>query len=124
MSHRINLGRKIISDKSYLFDLETLSQVKKLEPINNGIKIVYDENYTIGNENIILVKSENSSNIFLNEKSNDSVVIKSLTNTTIKTSTKIDEYYDEISIGKGACVELMRIENYWYILSSDGIKLS
>ena len=33
------------------------------------------------------------------------------------------EDWDEISIGKGACVELQNVNGVWYILSSDGIKM-
>ena len=50
--------------------------------------------------------------------------IKSLTNVTIScTENKIDEEYEEIVIGKGACVEFYLLENNWYIVSSDGLKL-
>jgi len=37
--------------------------------------------------------------------------------------SKIDEQYDEVEIGKGACVEFHFIGGNWYILSSDGLKL-
>jgi hypothetical protein len=36
---------------------------------------------------------------------------------------KIDDEYDEILIDKGACVEFQFIENGWYIMSSDGLKI-
>jgi hypothetical protein len=36
---------------------------------------------------------------------------------------RIDEDWDEIHIGKGACVELQNIQGLWYVLSSDGLKL-
>jgi len=35
----------------------------------------------------------------------------------------IDEEWDEISIEKGACVEFVFINQHWYILSSDGLKI-
>jgi hypothetical protein len=35
----------------------------------------------------------------------------------------IDEEWDEISIEKGACVEFVFINQTWYILSSDGLKI-
>ena len=36
---------------------------------------------------------------------------------------EFDDEFDEIIIDKGACVEFYNIENGWYILSSDGLKL-
>lgn len=125
MSYRKNFGRKQIGDKSYLLkDLETLSAVKKIDIIDYSTKIVTNEKYTVTNENLLLVKTEGSATIILDENSSEIVTIKSLTNTTIKTNdSKIDEYYDEITIGKGACVEIQKIQGNWYVLSSDGIKL-
>jgi hypothetical protein len=134
MSFRRNLGVKKISDKNFLFDLTTLSTIKKLEPINNTkktetidnpIKTVNSKEYTVSNESVLLVKTEESSTIFINENSNDYIVIKSLTNTTIKpVNSTIDEEYEELNIGKGACVELLKIDGNWYVISSDGIKMS
>jgi hypothetical protein len=37
---------------------------------------------------------------------------------------KIDEEYDEILIDKGACVEFRFCAGVWYIISSDGLKMS
>ena len=37
---------------------------------------------------------------------------------------KIDEEFDEIEMGRGACVEFRFCGNSWYILSSDGLKQS
>jgi len=122
-SFRRNLGRKQVSDKNYLFDLETLNQIKKIEPVSNNTKIVHTEQYSVTNEDLLLVKTKDSAIIYLNENSSDFIIIKSLTNTTIKpTNSKIDELYDELSIGVGACVELQKIENSWYVMSSDGVK--
>ena len=36
---------------------------------------------------------------------------------------KIDEEYDEVRIGKGACVEFILIDGNFYIVSSDGLKM-
>lgn len=125
MSFRKNFGKKQIGDKNYLDpQMITLSAVKDIEVIDNTIKVVSQPSYTITEENLILVKNVDNSVITINENSIDYITIKSLTNVTIKpTDSKIDEYYDELSIGKGACVELQRIQNGWYIISSDGIKL-
>jgi hypothetical protein len=124
MSFRRNLGRKQVSDKNYLLDLETLSKIRKIEPVTNITKVVYTQQFTVNNEDLLLVKTNESATIFLNEDSNDFVTIKSLTNTTIRPiNSKIDEDYDELTIGKGACVELQKIDGGWYIMSSDGIKM-
>jgi len=124
MSFRRNLGRKQVSDKNYLLDLETLSKIRKIEPVTNITKVVYSQQFTVNNEDLLLVKTNESATIFLNENSNDFVTIKSLTNTTIRPiNSKIDEDYDELTIGKGACVELQKIDGGWYIMSSDGIKM-
>jgi hypothetical protein len=124
MSFRRNLGRKQVSDKNYLLDLETLSKIRKIEPVTNITKVVYTQQFTVNNEDLLLVKTNESATIFLNENSNDFVTIKSLTNTTIiPINSKIDEDYDELTIGKGACVELQKIDGGWYIMSSDGIKM-
>jgi ribosomal protein S8E len=135
MSFRKNLGKKQVSKKNYLFDLQTLSTIKKIEPetvltretsVSNDtiIKIVDTSEFNVSNEDLLLVKTNESVTIFLYENSNNFVTIKSLTNTTIKPiNSKIDEEYDELTIGKGACVELHKIEGYWYIISSDGIKM-
>ena len=69
MSFRKNLGRKQISDKNYLFDLETLSKIKKVEPVSFNTKIVYTEQYSVTNEDLLLVKTKESVTIFLNENS-------------------------------------------------------
>jgi hypothetical protein len=37
---------------------------------------------------------------------------------------KIDEEYDELFIDKGACVEFRFCAGVWYIISSDGLKMS
>ena len=37
---------------------------------------------------------------------------------------KIDDEYDEILIDRGACVEFAYVAGGWYILSSDGLKMS
>jgi len=42
----------------------------------------------------------------------------------IPDNNSIDEEYDEINIEKGACVEFRLVMNNWYIMSSDGLKLS
>jgi hypothetical protein len=126
-SFRKNFGIKTIGDKNfYNKQLETLSAVNRnvVKPTINPIKVVTTPEFTVTEESIILTKNIEECLINLNNNSNDSVVIKSLTNTSIKPiNSKIDEIYDILTIGKGACVELQKIDGGWFILSSDGIKL-
>lgn len=126
-SFRRNLGIKSVSDKNYLNkQMETLSAINRqvVKPTTNPIKVVTSPEFTVTEEQLILTKSVEECLINLNNNSNNSIVIKSLTNTTIRPiNSKIDEQYDELIIGKGACVELLRIDGNWYVLSSDGIKL-
>jgi len=127
-SFRRNFGIKSVSDKNYLNkQMETLSAINRqvVKPTTNPIKVVTSPEFTVTEEQLILTKSVEECLINLNNNSNNSIVIKSLTNTTIRPiNSKIDEQYDELIIGKGACVELLRIDGNWYVLSSDGVKLS
>jgi hypothetical protein len=60
----------------------------------------------------------------LDSNTTEHIIIKALTKVFIRPSSgKIDEYYDEIFIDWGACVEFYMLENNWYIVSSDGLKL-
>ena len=82
-------------------------------------KVVKEENYTTGEEMLVIVKDIESSEL------NQSVIIKSLTTTLIKPDLgKIDEEWDELQLDKGACVHLSFVEGNWYIISSDGLKLN
>lgn len=86
--------------------------------------IISDEIYKTKGENLIIVKDVNQSKIKLDSTTTDKIKIKTLTNCTIIPDiNRIDEEWDEISVGKGACVELQHVGGVWYILSSDGMKL-
>jgi hypothetical protein len=86
--------------------------------------IISDEIYKTKGENLIIVKDVNQSKIKLDSTTTDKIKIKTLTNCTIIPDiNRIDEEWDEISVGKGACVELQNVGGVWYILSSDGMKL-
>ena len=90
----------------------------------NNKKIVSESSYTTNGEDFILVKGIEHSKLILNNSNTEHIIVKSLTNVTIScTENKIDEEYEEIVIGKGACVEFYLLENNWYIVSSDGLKL-
>lgn len=86
--------------------------------------IVTDEYYKTNGESVIIVKDVSDCTIELDSSTTDRIKIKTLTNCTLlPDSGRIDEDWDEISVGRGACVELQNIGSVWYILSSDGIKL-
>jgi hypothetical protein len=109
------LKRKEFGDKQY-FDPEN----KKIETK----RIVKDSSYTTNGESLILVKDVDECRIILDGNTTEHIIIKTLTKVYINASrNKIDEYYDEIFIDKGACVEFYLLEDNWYIVSSDGLKL-
>ena len=86
--------------------------------------IVSDEYYQTKGENLIIVRDVLQSKIKLDSTTTDKVKIKTLTNCVILPDVgRIDEDWDELSVGRGACVELQNVSGVWYILSSDGIKM-
>ena len=121
------LVRKKIGDKTYNFNNhKEIEYVEKLIPLVPEFlkKVVTESSYTTNGEDLILIKDTNHCNLVLDNSKSDHIIIKVLTNVTITPSIgKIDEYYDELNISKGACVEMVLIENNWFIISSDGIKL-
>ena len=93
-----------------------------LEEIN---KIVSDSLYTTNNENLIVIKGVEFSEITLDSTKSKKITIKSLTQCLIKSDVGlIDEEWDELLLEKGACVQFQFVEGNWYILSSDGLKMS
>ena len=86
--------------------------------------IVSDEIYKTNGENLLIIKDVAQTKVKLDSTTTEKIKIKTLTNCTIMPDIgRIDEDWDEISIGRGACVELQNVNGIWYILSSDGIKL-
>ena len=83
-----------------------------------------DEIYKTNGENLLIVRDVAQSKVKLDSTTTDKIKIKTLTNCTIIPDIgRIDEDWDEISIGRGACVELQNVNGIWYILSSDGLKM-
>ena len=121
------LIRKKIGDKTYNFNNhKEIEYIEKLIPLVPEFlkKVVTESSYKTNGEDLILIKNTEHCNLVLDNSKSDHLIIKVLTNVTITPSIgKIDEYYDELNISKGACVEMVLIENNWYIISSDGIKL-
>lgn len=86
--------------------------------------ILLEKNHITNGEDLIIVKTVGGSEILLNSETTNRIIIKSLVSVLIKPNTgKIDEEWDELSLEKGACVQLQFIQDHWYILSSDGIKM-
>jgi hypothetical protein len=110
---------------SIIKSIPTQKRVNGMVVSASEISIVSERDYSTDGEDCIIVKGVESSNITLNSRTTDHVVIKALTKITIKPNIgKIDEEYDEIVAEKGACVEFRFCEGNWYILSSDGLKQS
>lgn len=87
--------------------------------------IVIEPEYKVSGEACIVVKGISECVLTLDSQASDHVVIKSLTNLIVKPDfNRIDEEYDEVALGKFACVEFKFIRDTWYILSSDGLKNS
>ena len=86
--------------------------------------IVSDEFYSTRGELLIVVRDVSHCKIKLDSTTTDKIKIKTLTNCVIIPDIgRIDEDWDEISVGRGACVELQNVGGIWYILSSDGLKM-
>jgi len=121
------LVRKKIGDKTYnIKQHKEIEYFEKLIPLVPEFlkQVVTESSYKTNGEDLILIKNAEHCNLVLDNSKSDHLIIKVLTNVTITPSIgKIDEYYDELNISKGACVEMVLIENNWYIISSDGIKL-
>lgn len=106
--------------------------VLKPKPLRKEIlgseRLIYEysvvslESYTTTGEEKILTKDVNHCEIILNDEKNTDIYIKAMTDTTVKTDKLIDEEYEELFLERGACVQLTFIRNFWYILSSDGLK--
>jgi len=89
------------------------------------VSIVSESEYSSQGEDCIIVKGVPNSVIILDSRTTDHTVVKALTNIIIKPDVgRIDEEYDEIEMGHGACVEFRFCGGNWYILSSDGLKQS
>jgi hypothetical protein len=89
------------------------------------IAIISEIEYKTNGEECIVVKNVSKSVVILDSYTTDHIVIKSMTNVTIKPDKgKIDETYDEIITEKYTCIEFRFCAGNWYIISSDGLKNS
>jgi hypothetical protein len=79
--------------------------------------------FTTNGETLVIAK--NNCKIKLNSQLGDSIIVKVLNGALIIPDLgRIDEEWDEIILEKGACVDFRFVEGNWYILSSDGLKIS
>ena len=118
--------RKTINDRRFLGN--TLIEIEEPEITQPEIipmkKIITSNEYQTNGEVLIVVKDVETCNLKLDSNTTEHIIIKALTKVFIRPSSgKIDEYYDEIFIDWGACVEFYLLEDNWYIVSSDGLKL-
>jgi hypothetical protein len=89
------------------------------------VSVVSELDYRTNGESCVIVRGVSQSVVILDSRTTDHVVVKSMTNLTIKPDIgKIDEEYDEIVADKFACIEFRYVSGNWYILSSDGLKQS
>lgn len=89
------------------------------------ISLVSELDYRTNGESCIIVRGISESNIVLDSKTSDHIVVKSMTKTTIRPDVgKIDEDYDELVMDRYSCVEFRFAGGNWYVLSSDGLKQS
>lgn len=87
-------------------------------------KIVDDPIYQTDNEELLLVKNTVEKIVLDNQRTNQ-ITIKALSPVLVVCSeNKIDEEYDELYLEKGSCVQFVKLNNIWYIIASDGIKLN
>ena len=101
-----------------------LNIINGIEVETSEYTVVTNKKYITNGEYFIVVKEVSDCEIFLNSNTSDHVIIKSLTNVLVKSNELIDEEFNEVELNKGSCVEFKKIGDYWYILSSDGLKNS
>jgi hypothetical protein len=87
--------------------------------------VVSEPFYETHGEACIVIRGVEHSKVRLDRISTDHTVIKAMTKVLIIPDVgRIDEEYDELLIDKGACVEFRFCAGVWYIISSDGLKMS
>jgi hypothetical protein len=86
--------------------------------------VVSNPTYKTDGEYVVVVKDVDYCKLTLDSKTTDHVVVKALTDVLVIADSLIDEQFDEVELTNGSCVEFKKIGEYWYILSSDGLKNS
>jgi hypothetical protein len=102
-----------------------------VQKIVNGItvntsdsSIVTHSGYITNGESAIVIKCDEYCNLILDHETTDHITIKAMSDVLLISDKLIDEEFEEIELQKGASVEMKIIGDYWYILSSDGLKNS
>ena len=99
--------------------------INGMQITTSEISVVSELDYRTNGESCVIVTGIPWSVVVLDSRTTDHVVIKSMTQLTIRPDMgKIDEDYDEIVMDRYACVEFRFVGGTWYILSSDGLKNS
>jgi len=92
---------------------------------SSEITMVSESFYETTGEEAVIVRNVDYCKVRLNSTNTDHITIKALTKVLIVPDIgQIDEEFDEILIDRGACVELRFCMGLWYIMSSDGLKIS
>ena len=94
------------------------------EIVTSDVAVVTNSKYSTNGESAIVIKGTELCELFLDSNTTDHIVIKALTRVDVKADSLIDEEFDIIELDRGACVEYRKIGDFWYILSSDGLKNS
>lgn len=113
------------TNRKDIIKIQTQKVIHHQDDKKNFSIVISDPTYTTGVESLIVVANVDNCEITLNSSENDKITVKSLTNVIIKPDLGlVDQEWEELTIEKGACVQFQFVENHWYIISSDGIKLS
>ena len=115
IGQKSTLVRKQISDRHVHFGHSKVVSTNK---------VISQDTYTTNGEEFIVVKNVDKCIVTLDESTTENIKIKSLTNVLVSSDLPIDEEFNEVDLDKGACVEFRKIGDFWYILSSDGLKNS
>lgn len=112
-----------------VINIPTRKTIRRGQPINQVVipeyKIVSESMYSSNGEKLIIAKDINQTTITLDSTKNSKVTVKVLTSVSVIPDLgKIDEEWDELQLDWGACVQFQFVEGNWYILSSDGLKMS
>jgi hypothetical protein len=105
--------------------METKLIKKQIGQKNYNVKkIITDPEYVTSDEEFLLVQNT-VKKVILNNSLTNHITIKSLSKIVVTcTENKIDEEYDEVVLYKGSCIQLVKVNNIWYIIGSDGLKLN
>jgi len=92
--------------------------------ITSELAVVSEPEYNTNGEYAIVIRGIDNCKIKLDSTTTNRVKIKAMTKVLIiPDMNTIDEEWDEIALDKGSCVEFIFINQNWYVLSSDGLKI-